>query len=348
MTKIKVAVVGASGYSGLELVRLLARHPGCDLVAVTSREDQGRPYSQVFPALAGIADLPFTLPDAKDLARRGAEAAFTSVPHRTAMEIVPELLGLGLKVVDLSADFRFEDASLYEKWYQPHTAPELLPEAVYGLPELHREEVRASRLVGNPGCYPTCVILGLAPLARAGWLAPGSVIADCKSGVSGAGRQALLTTQFCEVNEGFRAYKVLEHRHTPEMEQELSRLAGSPVRVTFTPHLVPMSRGILGTLYANLSRPQSEPELQEAYRDFYRGHPFVRLHPPGSLPDVRDVRGSNYCDLALRLDAEQQRVIVISVIDNLTRGAAGQAVHNFNLMAGFPEEMGLGAVPFIP
>jgi N-acetyl-gamma-glutamyl-phosphate reductase len=348
VTKIKVAVVGASGYSGLELVRLLARHPGCDLVAATSREYQGRAFGQVFPALAGIVDLPFTLPDPGDLARRGAEAVFTSVPHQTALEIVPALLGLGLKVVDLSADFRFRDASLYEKWYQPHTAPDLLQEAVYGLPELHREEVRGSRLVGNPGCYPTCVILGLAPLARAGLLAPGSVIADCKSGVSGAGRQAMLATQFCEVNEGCRAYKVLEHRHTPEMEQELSWLAGAPVRVTFTPHLVPMSRGILGTLYAGLSRPQAEAELREAYRSFYRGHPFVRVHPPGSLPEAREVRGSNFCDLALRLDPDQQRVIVISVIDNLTKGAAGQAVHNFNLMVGFPEETGLEAAPFIP
>jgi N-acetyl-gamma-glutamyl-phosphate reductase len=348
VTKIKVAVVGASGYSGLELVRLLARHPGCELVAVTSREYQGRPFSQVFPALAGIVDLPFMPPHPGDLSRQGAEVAFTSVPHQTALELVPELLGLGLRVVDLSADFRFRDASLYEKWYQRHTAPELLQEAVYGLPELHREEVRVSRLVGNPGCYPTCVILGLAPLAQAHLLEPDTVIADCKSGVSGAGRQALLGTQFCEVHDGFRAYKVLEHRHTPEMEQELSLLAGKPVKVTFTPHLAPMSRGILGTLYAGLARPLSESELLELYRSFYRGHPFVRLHPPGSLPDTRHVRGSNFCDLALRLNREGQRVIVISVIDNLTKGAASQAVHNFNLMVGFPEDLGLEAVPFIP
>ena len=204
-------------------------------------------------------------------------------------------------MVDLSADFRFPDVSLYEKWYQAHTAPELNAEAVYGLPELHREEVRRARLVGNPGCYPTGVILGLAPLAQAGLLAPDSVIADCKSGASGAGRQALLGISFCEVNDGFRAYKVVEHRHTPEMEQELSLLAGTPVNVTFTPHLVPMSRGILGTLYANLTEPRTEADLRELYGKFYQGHPFVRLHPPGSLPDTRDVRGANFCDLALRV-----------------------------------------------
>jgi N-acetyl-gamma-glutamyl-phosphate reductase len=264
------------------------------------------------------------------------------------MGMIPSFLAQGCRVVDLSADFRFRDVSLYEKWYQAHTAPELNAEAVYGLPELHREEVRRTRLVGNPGCYPTCVILGLAPLAQAGLLAPHSVIADCKSGTSGAGRQALLGISFCEVNDGFRAYKVLDHRHTPEMEQELGWLAGTPVKVTFTPHLVPMSRGILGTLYAGLTKPRSEEDLRELYRKFYQGQPFVRLHPPGSLPDTRDVRGGNFCDLALRVDKESQRVIVISAIDNLTKGAAGQAVHNFNLMMGFPETTGLDVVPFIP
>jgi N-acetyl-gamma-glutamyl-phosphate reductase len=277
-----------------------------------------------------------------------AEVVFTAVPHQAAMGMIPTFLEQGCKVVDLSADFRFQDTGLYEKWYQPHTAPALLGETVYGLPELHREEVRRARLVGNPGCYPTCVILGLAPLAKAGLLQPDSVIADCKSGVSGAGRQPLLGITFCEVNDGFRAYKVLEHRHTPEMEQELSALAGTPVKVTFTPHLVPMSRGILGTLYAGLTESRTEEELRELYRRFYQGHPFVRLHPPGRLPDTRDVRGANFCDLALRVDPVSRRVIVLSVIDNLTKGAAGQAVQNFNLMLGFPETMGLDVAPFVP
>ncbi|MBI4644336.1 MAG: N-acetyl-gamma-glutamyl-phosphate reductase [Deltaproteobacteria bacterium] len=347
MNKIKVAIIGASGYAGLELVRLLARHPGCELVALTSLEYPGRSFDQVFPALAGIVRLPFSDSGPEEIAAQ-AEVVFTAVPHQAAMGMIPGFLERGCKVVDLSADFRFPEANLYEKWYQAHTAPELLAETVYGLPELHREEVRKTRLVGNPGCYPTCVILGLAPLAKAGLLQPDSVIADCKSGVSGAGRQALLGITFCEVNDGFRAYKVLEHRHTPEMEQELSALAGTRVKVTFTPHLVPMSRGILGTLYAGLTESRSEEELRGLYYRFYEGHPFVRLHPPGRLPDTRDVRGANFCDLALRVDPETRRVIVLSVIDNLNKGAAGQAIQNFNLMVGFPETMGLEVVPFVP
>ena len=347
MKKSKVAVIGASGYAGLELVRLLARHPGCELVALTSLEYPGRAFDQVFPALAGLVQLPFSDSGPEAIAA-AAEVVFTAVPHQAAMGMIPGYLEQGCKVVDLSADFRFPDAGVYEKWYQEHTAPELLAETVYGLPELYRDKVRRARLVGNPGCYPTCVILGLAPLAQAGLLQPGSVIADCKSGASGAGRQALLGITFCEVNDGFRAYKVLEHRHTPEMEQELSALAQTPIKVTFTPHLVPMSRGILGTLYAGLTELRSEEELRELYHQFYQGHPFVRLHPPGRLPDTRDVRGSNFCDLALKVDPESKRVIVISVIDNLTKGAAGQAVQNFNLMLGLPETLGLDVVPFVP
>jgi len=348
MDKIKVAVIGASGYAGLELVRLLVRHPACELAALTSLEYPGRPFSQIFPALAGLVDLPFSPDPAPSVIGAAAEVVFTAVPHQTAMGMIPGILAQGCKVVDLSADFRFRDLGLYEQWYQEHTAPELNAEAVYGLPELHRDEVRGKRLVGNPGCYPTCVILGLAPLAQAGLLVPDSVIADCKSGTSGAGRQALLGISFCEVNDGFRAYKVMEHRHTPEMEQELSRLAGTPVRVTFTPHLVPMSRGILGTLYANLTQPRTEADLRELYANFYQGHPFVRLLPAGSFPDTRNVRGANFCDLGLKVDAGGRRVIVVSAIDNLTKGAAGQAVQNFNLMMGLPETLGLETPPFLP
>jgi len=347
VNKIKVAVIGASGYTGLELVRLLVRHPGAELVAVTSREWQGHPVSQVFPALAGICPLTFSAPDLGAIAAQ-AEWVFTSVPHQTAMAIVPRLLAGDVKVVDLSADFRFRDAAVYEKWYQPHTARELLQEAIYGLPELHGYAIGQARLVGNPGCYPTCVILGLAPLVHHKLIELDSIIADCKSGVSGAGRQTSLTTQYCEVNEGFRAYKVAEHRHNPEMEQELSRLAGQMVPVTFTPHLVPMSRGILGTLYARLIRPYTEIELLNFFQSFYEGQPFIRLHPAGSLPNTIHVRGSNYCDLGVRVDGERGRVIVLSAIDNLARGAASQAVHNFNLMAGLPETTGLDLVPLMP
>jgi N-acetyl-gamma-glutamyl-phosphate reductase len=345
--KIKTAVLGASGYTGLELMRLLARHPGVELVALTSREYQGRPVSEVFPALARIIPLSFTPPDPEALAA-GAQMVFTAVPHRTAMEVVPRLLEGGCRVVDLSADFRLRDRATYEAWYQPHTAPELLGESVYGLPELHRQEIRMARLVGNPGCYPIGVILGLAPLVQARLIHPDSIIADCKSGVSGAGRQATLATQYCEVNESLRAYKVAEHRHASEMEQELSRLAGEPVRVTFTPHLVPMSRGILGTLYASLTEPATEADLLELYRNFYQGHPFIRLRGAGSLPQTIEVRGTNFCDLGLRVDGPRGRVIVITAIDNLTRGASGQAIHNFNLMAGLPETLGLEAAPLTP
>jgi N-acetyl-gamma-glutamyl-phosphate reductase len=347
MTKIRVAVIGASGYAGLELVRLLVRHPGCALTALTSREWAGKPFSRVFPALAGICDLPFEVPDPKAIGAR-ADFVFTSVPHQTAMEVVPALLAADCRVVDLSADFRFRDAAVYETWYQPHTAPALLAEAIYGLPELHAAAISRARLVGNPGCYPTSVILGLAPLVAAKLVHLNSLIADCKSGTSGAGRQMSLATQYCEVNEGFRAYKVAEHRHNPEMEQELSGLAGEPVALTFTPHLVPMSRGILGTLYGSLVRPLGEAELLKVFQDFYQGQPFIRLHPVGSLPNTIFVRGSNYCDLGIKVDGARGRVIVVSAIDNLARGAASQAVHNFNLMAGFPETTGLEAVPLYP
>jgi len=301
----------------------------------------------VFPALTRICDLDFIVPDPEAIAAV-AEVVFTSVPHQTAMEVVPRLLARDCRVVDLSADFRFKDAAVYEKWYQPHLAKELLAEAVYGLPEIHGYAVSRARLVGNPGCYPTCVILGLAPLVQNKLIHLDSLIADCTSGVSGAGRQASLGTQYCEVNEGLRAYKVAEHRHNPEMEQELSLLAGEPVLVTFSPHLAPMSRGILGTLYSRLLRPQTDVEILNFYQNFYEDQPFIRLLPKGSLPNTINVRGSNYCDLGVRVDGARGRVIVVAAIDNLHRGAAGQAVHNFNLMAGFPETTGLDLVPLIP
>jgi N-acetyl-gamma-glutamyl-phosphate reductase len=345
--RVKVAVFGASGYTGLELLRLLARHPGVELTSATSREFQGRKVSEVFPALAHIVELTFVPPDPQAVAS-AAEVVFLAVPHQTAMEVVPPLLAAGVRVVDLSADFRFRDQAVYEAWYQPHSAPGLLTEAVYGLPELHRNEIRTARLVGNPGCYPTCVILGLAPLVKGRLVFPDSLIADCKSGVSGAGRGANLTTSYCEVTDGFRAYKVGEHRHAPEMEQELSLLAGKTVKITFTPHLAPMSRGILGTLYAQLVKPLTDDDIYKVYRAFYRDQPFVRLQPPGTWPSTQQVRGSNYCDLGFKVDQERGRVIVISAIDNITRGAAGQAVHNFNLMMSFPETQGLDLVPLAP
>ncbi|AEB08035.1 N-acetyl-gamma-glutamyl-phosphate reductase [Desulfobacca acetoxidans] len=344
---VRVAIIGGSGYTGLELIRLLVRHPGVDLTAVTSREYNGKPVSLAFPALAGVCHLTFSWPDPDRLAG-AADLFFVALPHKTAMAVIPSLLEAGGKVVDLSADFRFRDRKVYEEWYQEHTAPELLAEAVYGLPELYREEIKRARLVGNPGCYPTSVILGLAPLLHAGLIESQGIIADCKSGASGAGRGVSLSTLYCEVNEGFRAYKIAEHRHTPEMEQELGRLAGLPLKITFTPHLVPMNRGILATLYTVLQGPLEEQEIAAVFEQFYRGAPFIRLCPPEILPNTAAVRGSNYCDLAWRLDQRTGRLIVVSAIDNLTRGASGQAVHNMNLMLGFPETQGLEVVPFLP
>ncbi len=345
--KVRVAIIGGSGYTGLELLRLLLRHPAVTVTAVTSREHEGHAVARVFPALAGFCSLSFSWPDPA-LLSRVADFFFVALPHQTAMNVIPTLLSGGGKVVDLSADCRFRDKAVYEQWYQEHTAPELLAEAVYGLPELYREKIKTARLVGNPGCYPTSVILGLAPLLRAGLIDPTSIIADCKSGASGAGRGLNLATLYCEVNDDFRAYKVAEHRHTPEMEQELGLLAGAPLTITFTPHLVPMSRGILATLYASPRRQVTPEELQQLYEDFYRQEPFVRVCPPGILPTTVAVRGSNYCDLAVRLDRRANRVIVLSAIDNLTRGASGQAVANMNLMLGFPETQGLDLVPFLP
>jgi N-acetyl-gamma-glutamyl-phosphate reductase len=342
-----VAIIGGSGYTGLELMRLLARHPGVKLTAVTSREFEGKPVSAVFPALAGICPLSFSWPDPAKLAAE-AELFFVALPHQTAMAVIPTLLEAGAKVVDLSADFRFRDQAVYEQWYQEHSAPQLLAEAVYGLPELYREAIKSARLVGNPGCYPTSVILGLAPLLSGDLIEPQSIIADCKSGVSGAGRGVSLTTLYCEVNDGFRAYKVAGHRHTPEMEQELGLLAGEPLTITFTPHLVPMSRGILATLYATPKRILEDDELQAVYERFYQPEPFVRVCPPGTLPNTVAVRGSNYCDLAVRMDRRARRLIVVSAIDNLTRGASGQAICNMNLMLGLPETQGIDTVPFLP
>ena len=344
---VKVAIIGGSGYTGLELLRLLSRHPRVEVTVVTSREFEGKGVGTVFPALAGICDLSFSWPDPARLAG-AAQLFFVALPHQTAMAVIPTLLEAGAKVVDLSADFRFRDRAVYEQWYQEHSAPDLLAEAVYGLPELYREAIQTARLVGNPGCYPTSVILGLAPLLAAGFIDPHSIIADCKSGASGAGRGVSLATLYCEVNDAFRAYKVADHRHTPEMEQELSRLAGEPLTITFTPHLVPMSRGILATLYARPKRSLELAEIDQAYREFYRDEPFVRLCPPEVLPNTIMVRGSNYCDLAVRLDRRANRLIVLSAIDNLTRGASGQAVCNMNLMLGFPETQGLDLVPCLP
>ena len=340
----KVAIVGASGYTGIELLRILSIHPEADVVMVTSRQMAGQKVTEVFPSLAGrlggLDALVFENPDPEALTAR-AEFFFTAVPHKAAMDIVPSLLSKGGSVVDLSADFRFNDPAVYEEWYLPHTAPDLLADAVYGLPELYRSQIRGARLVGNPGCYPTSVILALAPLLGKGLVSSDGIVVDSKSGVSGAGRGTSMTSQFCEIDDSLMAYKVTGHRHTPEIEQELSALAGKTVALTFTPHLVPLSRGILSTVYTARTGNQSAEDLVSVFADFYKDEKFVRVRQAGDLPHTLDVRGSNFCDLGVFVDERTRMVKVVSVIDNLTRGASGQAVCNMNIMMGLPEETGL-------
>ncbi|WP_028584686.1 N-acetyl-gamma-glutamyl-phosphate reductase [Desulfogranum mediterraneum] len=345
---LNVGIVGASGYTGVELARILAGHPEVRITAATSRKYAGQPLSQVFPNLRKRVDLVCENLSVEQLIER-ADFFFTAVPHKTAMDIVPQLLAAGKKVVDLSADYRIRSAATYEAWYQEHSSPQLLTEAVYGLPELNREQVTGCRLTANPGCYPTSVILALAPLLRNRLIAPETLVIDSKSGTSGAGRAAAVGTLYCEVADGFRAYKVGgSHRHIPEIEQELSLLAGEELTVSFTPHLLPISRGILSTIYASLKTTVEQAELQELYADTYRDEPFVRVLPQGSFPATQHVRGSNCCDLGVQIDQRTGRVIVLSAIDNIVKGASGQAIQNMNLMQGFPETTGLMHAPFFP
>jgi N-acetyl-gamma-glutamyl-phosphate reductase len=277
-----------------------------------------------------------------------ADLVFTALPHQTAMAVIPDLLAAGCKVIDLSADYRLRDPQVYASWYAPHTSPELLAKAVYGLPELYRKEIPRARLIANPGCYPTSVALALAPLLLGGFIDPATLIIDSKSGTSGAGRGAKVGSLYCEVNEGFKAYSVGNHRHTPEIEQTLSQLAGQEVKVSFTPHLLPVSRGILSTCYASLRKETTTSALLQLYRSIYAGEPFVRICPEGELPNIAYVRGANYCDIGLVVDPRTGRVIVVAAIDNLVKGAAGQAIQNMNLLLGLPETRGLEVVPLFP
>jgi N-acetyl-gamma-glutamyl-phosphate reductase len=345
---LKVAIVGASGYTGVELLRILHCHPEAAVTCVTSERSAGKKVSDIFPGLLGRCDLLLENLEPVRVAGK-ADFIFTALPHKAAMEVVPTFLEMGKQVVDLSADYRLQDAREYEKWYEPHMSPALLKKAVYGLPELKRARIAGADLVANPGCYPTSVILGLAPLLKKKLIDPASIIADSKSGVTGAGRSAKVDNLYCEVNEGFKAYGVGGvHRHIPEIEQELSHLAGKKLVITFTPHLVPMDRGILSTIYAVPGAPVTTAELLKLYNDFYKGEPFVRVLSEGSFPSTAFVRGSNFCDIGLSVDSRSGRIIVVSAIDNLVKGASGQAVQNMNIMCGFPETMGLEGLPLFP
>jgi N-acetyl-gamma-glutamyl-phosphate reductase len=343
----KVGIYGASGYTGQELLRLLLRHPQAEVVALTSRRYAGVPVADIYPVFVGLTDLAFVDASPEDVAG-AADIVFLALPHGVSMAVAPIFLKAGKKVIDLSADFRLHDVATYEKWYSRHTAPNIIKESVYGMPELYGDEIAKARLVANPGCYPTSVILGLAPLLKANWIDDSSIIADSKSGVSGAGREPQVATLFCEVDEGFKAYKVGQHRHTPEMEQEISILAGCDVRISFTPHLLPITRGILSTIYATLQKDVTTAELIDLYRAFYKGKKFVRVYKAGTFPNISSVRGSNYCDIGLTVDARTKRVIIICAIDNLVKGAAGQAIQNMNLMCGLSEDTGLTMISLFP
>jgi len=342
---IKIGIVGGTGYTGVELLRLLATHPHAQVVQITSRAEAGRQVSELYGNLRGHFDLVFSEPDAAQLA--ACDLVFFATPNGTAMKMVPELLGAGARVIDLAADFRLQDPAVWEQWYgMPHACTEILAEAVYGLPELNRERIRGARLVANPGCYPTAAALGFMPLVERGLVDASNLVADCKSGVSGAGRGANVGMLMGEVGESFKAYGVAGHRHLPEIRQTLSWVSERPVGLTFVPHLVPMIRGIHATLYARLDGDPGD--LQGLFEGRYAGEPFVDVLPAGSHPETRSVRGVNHCRIAVHRPQGGDTVVVLSVIDNLTKGAAGQAVQNMNLMFGLDERTGLDHVALLP
>lgn len=342
---IKVGIVGGTGYTGVELLRLLAAHPQVDLVAITSRSEEGVAVADMFPNLRGYVDLKFTAPDAAVL--KGCDVVFFATPNGVAMTQVQELLDAGVKVIDLAADFRLKDVREWERWYgMQHACPGLVTEAVYGLPEVNREAIKSARLVANPGCYPTAVTLGFLPLLEQGLIETQGLVADCKSGASGAGRGANIATLLCEVDSSFKAYAVPGHRHLPEIREKLGLLANGDVGLTFVPHLLPMIRGIHATLYARLR--DTKPDLQALFEQRYANEGFVDVLPAGSHPETRTVRGGNMCRIAVHRPQGGDTVVILSVIDNLVKGAAGQAVQNMNIMFGLDERAGLNILVVMP
>jgi N-acetyl-gamma-glutamyl-phosphate reductase len=350
--KLKIGIVGGTGYTGVELLRLLARHPNADVVAITSRSEAGVAVQDMYPNLRGHIDLQFTVPDPAELAK--LDVVFFATPHNVAMQTVPDLISRGVRVIDLSADFRIRDAALWSKWYgEEHTAQDLLAKAVYGLPEVNREAIRDAQLIACPGCYPTSVQLGFAPLLEQGWVDSSRLIANCASGVSGAGRQGKIDNLFAELNDSFKAYGIAGHRHLPEIEQGLGEILGNkgggkPVSLTFTPHLLPTVRGIHATLYGELTQDVPLAEIQKAFEKRYENEPFVDVLPAGSHPMTRSVKGANLCRLAVHRPQGRNTVVVLSVIDNLVKGASGQAIQNMNIMFGLDEKAGLDVVALLP
>jgi N-acetyl-gamma-glutamyl-phosphate reductase len=344
---IKVGIVGGTGYTGVELLRMLAVHPDVELTAITSRKEDGLPVADMFPSLRGRVHLAFSAPDKVDLSE--CDVVFFATPHGVAMAQAPALLAAGVKVIDLAADFRLKDQSTFEQWYKiPHTCPELLEQAVYGLPELNRDAVKGARLIANPGCYPTTMQLGYYPLLKVGVIDAASLIADAKSGVSGAGRKAEIGTLFSESSDNFKAYGVSGHRHTPETVAQLQRFTEQKVGLVFTPHLVPMIRGMHSTLYARLTKDIDNAALQALFEEQYKDAPFVDVMPFGSHPETRSTRGSNMLRLALHRPDNGNTVIVLVVQDNLVKGASGQAIQCMNLMFGLEESTGLQQIALLP
>lgn len=343
---IKVGIVGGTGYTGVELLRLLAQHPDVSVEAITSRSEAGVKVSDLYPNLRGHYDrLAFSEPDVRTLS--ALDAVFFATPHGVAHQLAGELLDGGTRVIDLSADFRLRDADEWSRWYgQPHGAPALLDEAVYGLPEMHREKIKTARLIAVPGCYPTAVQLGYLPLLDAGLIDPTRLIADCKSGVTGAGRGAKVGSLLAEASESFKAYGASGHRHLPEISQGLCDIQQGPVGLTFVPHLTPMIRGIHATLYSTLNA--GAEDLQALFEARYKNEPFVDVMPAGSHPETRSVKGNNTCRIAVHRPEGGDTLVVLSVIDNLVKGASGQAIQNLNLMFGFEESLGLEAPALMP
>ena len=344
---VKVGIVGGTGYTGVELLRILAAHPEVTLTSITSRKEDGLPVATMFPSLRNRVSLAFSSPEKARLTE--CDVVFFATPHGVAMAQARELLAAGVKIIDLAADFRIQDIAEFEKWYGiAHACPDLLKQAVYGLPELNREAIKTANLIGNPGCYPTTMQLGFYPFLKAGLIAPDQLIADCKSGVSGAGRKAEIGTLFSEASDNFKAYSVAGHRHVPETVEQLQKMADSEIGLIFTPHLVPMIRGMHSTLYARLNRSIDNAELQQLLENTYRNEPFIDVMPFGSHPETRSVRGSNTLRIALHRPANGSTLIILVVQDNLMKGAAGQAVQCMNLMFGMQEACGLNHIPILP
>ncbi len=347
---MKAALIGVSGYTGMELVRLLASHPNFELSMATSRQEEGKKVSDIYPFMLGNAgaDIVITNPSPKEI-KKACDIVFLAVPHGIAMNMAEELLDEGCKIVDLSADFRIKSKDIFEEWYKSeHTASHLLEKAVYGLPELYADKIKEAQLVANPGCYPTASILALYPALKHNLISQENIIIDAKSGTSGAGRKAQVGSLFCEVYDSFKAYGLTNHRHTPEIEQELSKIAGKDIVLSFNPHLVPMNRGILATIYTHTAKDISLEEIHALYTNTYLNDKFVRVLPLGKLPETRNVRGTMYCDLGLSLCKRTKRLIITSAIDNVARGASAQALANANLMTGQELLAGLDFAPMLP